>query len=214
MIFWKRQNKIEKMILGYLAEVGKCVEMFKESMGNYFVKGLKGKLKKLLGETHSFESKADDIRRDIERLLYQKELIPESRGDILGLLEALDPVPNKFESVLLQIYLQKIVFPEDLIENIKELIKINIDAYWLLDKAVKSLFNRSLSAKDIVKDIDEVESKSDKIERKLIKQIFEKDIDNGTKLLFKEVVLEIGSISDRIENVADRINIITIKQQI
>ncbi|MEK0368345.1 MAG: DUF47 family protein, partial [Nitrosopumilus sp.] len=41
-------------------------------------------------------------RREIEISLYEKALIPESRGDILGLLEAVDRIPNKAESVAFQ----------------------------------------------------------------------------------------------------------------
>jgi predicted phosphate transport protein (TIGR00153 family) len=214
MIFWKRQNKIEKMVLEYLDEVSQCVEIFEKAMGEYFYRGLEGKFKKLVDETHSHESKADDSRRKIEYILYQKELIPESRGDILGLLEAMDSVPNRFESVLYQILLQDLIIPEDLILDIKELIKINIEAYRLLDKAVRSLFDRNLSTKDIVKAVDAKESQSDMVERKMTQAIFKKNMDTGDKLLLKELVLEIGNISDKTENVAERINIIAIKQQV
>jgi hypothetical protein len=40
-----------------------------------------------LEQTHKAVSKADDMRYAIEALMYEKALIPESRGDLLGCLK-------------------------------------------------------------------------------------------------------------------------------
>lgn len=45
-------------------------------------------------QTHKFESKADDIREEIEALMLGKALIPESRRDIIGLLESINDIPR------------------------------------------------------------------------------------------------------------------------
>ena len=44
--------------------------------------------------------------------MYSKALFPESRGDILGLLEAMDKVPNQAEKALLVMLTQYIVLEE------------------------------------------------------------------------------------------------------
>ena len=40
------------------------------------------------------------MRREIEVMMYSKALFPESRGDILTLLETIDRVPNQAEAVV------------------------------------------------------------------------------------------------------------------
>ncbi|MCK5342029.1 MAG: DUF47 family protein, partial [Candidatus Heimdallarchaeota archaeon] len=53
-------------------------------------------LKKIRG----LERRADKLRRDIEAQLYLETLIPESRGDVLGLLETTDVVINTIKETI------------------------------------------------------------------------------------------------------------------
>ena len=64
------------------------------------------------------------------------------------------------------------------------------------------------------KDVEKKESESDDVEREIICTIFDSDIDTGEKILFRDMALMIGKISDLAETTADRISIIAIKRQI
>ncbi len=46
------------------------------------------------------ENKADDLRKQTETALYTYSLIPESRGDVLGLLETMDNVIDRAKLIL------------------------------------------------------------------------------------------------------------------
>ena len=48
------------------------------------------------------EHQADDLRRSTEAILYTYALIPESRGDVLGLLETLDDVIDRARTPMLK----------------------------------------------------------------------------------------------------------------
>ncbi|MCK4248639.1 MAG: DUF47 domain-containing protein [Candidatus Omnitrophica bacterium] len=213
-MFWKKQKEIEAAVDQYIKETENCIELATQAFEVYFSEGLGDKYKGIISQVHQSESKADDQRREIERTMYGKALIPASRGDILGMLEALDQIPNKFDSVLHQIDLQSMSVPAEYIDKMKQHVAVNIESYHLLIQGARSLFadmGQVLSAMDKV---DAKESESDKIERQLIKSIFDSSMDKADKILLKELVLEIGSISDRAENAADRISIIAIKQQV
>jgi len=213
-MFWKKQKEIEGAIEDYLKQTESCVEAFGEAIEVYFSEGLGDSFEELRKKTHVCESEADDKRREIERTMYGKALIPASRGDILRMLESLDQIPNKCDSVLNQIGLQSMSVPAEYVDAIKQLVKVNMESYQLLCHGARYLvadINEVLPALDKV---DAKESESDKNERDLIKTIFDSSMDKADKILLKELVLEIGSISDRAENAADRIGIIAIKQQV
>ncbi|MHC4295281.1 MAG: DUF47 domain-containing protein, partial [Planctomycetota bacterium] len=148
-----------------------------------------------------------------ETAMYDKALIPESRGDVLGMLEAIDLVPNKCESVLHQIYLQSMIVPEQFAERLQQLIRSNIESHSLLTQTVRNLFERVKRVGEGAARVSQQEAYSDIIEQQLIKAIFDSEMDTGEKLLLKELVLEIGSISDRAENAADRLRVIAVKRQ-
>ena len=48
------------------------------------------------------ESRGDELRREIQRRLYAETLLPESRGDVLELLETSDHILNACESGMWQ----------------------------------------------------------------------------------------------------------------
>lgn len=60
-------------------------------------------------------------------------------------------------------------------------------------------------------EIDKKESESDRIERSLIKDIFNTSLDKAEKILIKNIVVHIGDISDLAVDVKDRLTLAIIK---
>jgi uncharacterized protein len=213
--FWKKQETVEKMMAQYFDRCDTCFELFEKAFSTYVANGHGASFEAAVQKAHEAESAADDQRREIELTLYGKALLPESRGDLLGLLEAFDKLPNMAETVLFVILCQKTVIPQGLLDLYKKLVELNLQAYFLTRKAVDELLHNPRATLHTTKDVDEKESESDRLERKIIRSIFEQqDLSPGMQLLLKEIVLLIGKISDRAETVADRIGIIAIKRQI
>ena len=213
MMLWKRQKEIEQAVEAYLVETENCLAAFVKALEIYLADGITPNFEQQIESTHRHESRADDKRREIEYAMYERALIPESRGDILGILEAVDLVPNKCESVLYQIWLQSMSIPQEYGDRLTELVRINSESYALLCQAIRHLFSAVEQVLPTVDLVGEKESESDRIERILIKSVFDAPGDKADKVLMKEVVLEIGAISDRAENAADRVRIAAVKLQ-
>ena len=98
MIFLNKQKKIESQLAEYRHSISDCLDAFKDAISQYCLTMDRTRLQEAFTHVHCAESKADDIRRAVEVMMYSKSLFPESRGDILGLLEAMDKVPNQAES--------------------------------------------------------------------------------------------------------------------
>ncbi len=213
--FWKKQETIEKMISRYFERCDTCFELFEKAFASFVDSGQSEAFDAAVGKTHDAESAADDLRREVELTLYGKALLPESRGDILGLLESFDRLPNRAETVLFAMRCQRMVIPAAMLPSFKELVAINLKAYYALRKAVDDLFNNPRITLHSTKEVDEIESTCDRLERDIICGIFDNtELDTGTKVLLRDLVLVIGSISDRAEEAADRIGIVAIKRQI
>lgn len=213
MIFFKKQQAVLEKVQAYLDEVDLRGSRFRDCMIS-----LLGRLDDPENEgrvalVHQAESKADDIRREIEFELYDRALIPESRGDVLGLLETLNNIPSMFQSLCEQVFLQRVMFPEGLTERYLKLIEVNLKSYQLVREAVLCMFYgtdvRKLSAQ-----IDSLESESDRIERGLIRDIFAASCDKADKILLKEIVINTGDISDSGESVKDRLTLAIVKRKI
>ena len=214
-MLFSRKNKVLKMVEDYLSSANECMRHFMESLEEYFANGLSNTFDEIILKTHRAESMSDDIRREIEVAMYEKGLIPESRGDILGLLETFDKIPNKAESVLYQIQSEFLLIPDGLKPDFEKLVRINCGAYEDIARCVEELFKNIGRVKHIANEVDKKESDSDTIERGLIRKIFsDTAIDVGQKILLKELAIEIGNISDRAEDASDRLNIVAVKRYI
>jgi predicted phosphate transport protein (TIGR00153 family) len=79
---------------------------------------------------------------------------------------------------------------------------------------VSRLFTDFTNATVAVGKIDELESEADLAENMLIEHIFSSDMDGFNKILLRDLVQHIAAISDRAENVGDRIRLIVAKRSI
>lgn len=212
MLFWNKERQVESDIASYLEQNELTVATFHEAMRVLFAEGPGAHFEQLVEQTHQYETAADDQRRVIEHAMYSRALIPESRGDMLGMLEALDLVPNKCESVLFQIWTQHMVLPAAWVDDLVDMVRTNVQAHAELCKAVRSLFADAKKVSTHTRAVTALEAASDAIERRIIRAIFQSELDKADRILLKELVLEIGAISDRAENAADRVSIIAVKR--
>jgi len=215
MVLWfRRQARIEERLQAYFARCDECLAAFEKALAVYFGVGLGEPFDAAVGATHRAESAADDLRREIERTLYEKALLPDSRGDLLGLLESFDQLPNAAETVLFSIQSQALVLPEGFVDPFRVLCDTNVEAYRRVRSLVDLLLQRPRLVQASVAEVGAKESESDRIEREIIRKLFATGLETGDKLLYKDLVLLIGKISDRAENTADRIGIVAIKRQV
>lgn len=211
---WKKQEKIEHMLEGYFEQTDRCFQMFEKAFQTYQEMGLGASFDAEMGKTQDFESAADDLRREIEHTLYGRALLPESRGDILGLLESFDRIPGIAESVLYAMSCQRMSIPDSLKPMFTRLVEVNLQAYYLIRKAVDNLMNNPRVTLHNTKDVEKKESESDDVEREIICKVFDTQMETGEKVLYRDLALLIGRISDLCETCADRVSIIAIKRQI
>lgn len=213
-LFFKKQMQVEALIYKYLDRLRMTQRNFSRALNNYININKKAEFDFLTEQTHKFESEADDIREEIKSLMYSKALIPESRGDIMELLEAIDEIPRIFELILHLIQAQKLVIPDFIVPDAKDLVRISLDGFYLMLRQVKALFGKSQEIRAMVSIIDKCESHCDYIERRIISNIFDSDINPFLKLQLKELVIQLGQISDQVDRVSKLINIINMKRHV
>lgn len=211
---FRQQRQVTRLFLSYMETWRKCADTFVRAMNLYLEQGLCDEFSYLCEQTHKLESQADDIRRDIEFQLYSKALLPESRGDIFGVLETIDRVINKAESVLFQIQLENISLPGEMKGHIIRMTTITDECLQLVYDAASRCFDRNADIIGLADLIDEKESRCDHAEREAMRTIFNSDMEWHLRFQLKNLVSELGNITDRSEEVSDRLVITSIKRRV
>jgi len=212
--FLRKQKLIERYVFDYLNKWKVCLENFKNGMNVYLSEGLGEKFDFYVQQVYEMESQADDLRRKVEWEMYSKALLPESRGDILGFLETLDKIPNKAESLLNQIKLQRLTFPKELNPNLRRIVALSCEAIQLVYEAATNFISRKGDIHKLADAIDAKETECDHVEQDTISKIFTMDIDKADKILLKEFIIELGNLTDRAEDVSDRLTILSVKGRV
>jgi len=213
-MLWKKEKKVHRLMESYMNEALTCLETFQECLFAVFEDSTSEKAKELVKQVDAAESRADELRDKIEIKLYRKALMPESRGDILGLVEAVDRIPNWAEEIAYDIYLQRVKFPENLLDKFRQLTEMNVQCFRLFHKAVEALFTDINAVFDLVKNVDKIESEIDTLERELIWEVFDIEERLSYQNLLHRIVRSICDISDKTENAGDRLTIVATKKLI
>jgi predicted phosphate transport protein (TIGR00153 family) len=211
---FKKEQQLESLITQYLENLTRTQEHFVKAMDTCLDQGLCGEFAFLIEQTHKFESKADEIKEDINVLMYSRALIPESREDIMNLLEQVECIPRIFELILHLIRSQKLKLPEFIMLDVKDLIRISVESCDLMVKQIDLMLNNRPGIRGLMSTIDHNESHCDHIERSLMIKVFESNIDRIDKLQLKELIIAMGEISDQADRISKRVNILTLKRRV
>ncbi|NNG27701.1 MAG: DUF47 family protein [Ignavibacteriaceae bacterium] len=210
-VLLKKIKRLELQIDNYLDLVVKGGFLFKQGI-KYYLEEQNEEFEKRMESINTTESDADHLRRKIETKLYLETLIPESRGDVLGLLEACDKVLNMTAETLQQFSVEiPFILPE--VKNYYiELTEASISALEEMVAAVRAYFTDINRVRDHISKVQLHESESDRIAAKLKRIVFKTDIQLSQKMHMRYFALHIENIADEAEDVCDRLSIAAIKR--
>ncbi len=208
----KKTKKLEVQIDEFLDKVLNGGLYLKQGL-KYYLKKDKELFQESLNKIDTIENDADNLRRTIETKLYMHTLIPEQRGDVLGLLESADKVLNFCKEILFQLSVENPDIPEVLEERFLDLADTSVSAVECMISAVRSYFTEIQIVRDYINKTIFFEKESDKLADKLKRDIFENpDFELSRKMHIRTFALNIEKIADAAEDVCDRLSIAVIKR--
>jgi predicted phosphate transport protein (TIGR00153 family) len=184
---------------------------FKEAVRLY-LEGNSEEFELKLDRLRQAERQADTIRKNVEGQLYRETLIPESRGDVLGVLESMDSIIDRTKYTIQEFAIEQPAIPAKLNESYLKLTEQVVLAVESLSCSVRAYFHEITAVKDHLHKVKFYESESDRIAEKLKRDIFRMKLNLSVKMHLKSFVDNIDILADYAESVSDRIGIATIKR--
>jgi predicted phosphate transport protein (TIGR00153 family) len=213
-LFWKREREVRQLLGEYFDVCDRTLAAFGRAMEEYVRAGRSGVFDQHEQQVQELEGRADDLRVQIEKLLYSRALLPESRGDLLRVLEAFDHLPNLAETVVFMVATQGIDVPAPFLADLERYVGTNLEAYRHLRLTVDAFLTDPPRVEETIELVDADESRSDDQERALVTAVFASNLDKAEKLHLRELIGRIGDISDHAEQVARRLEIVALKRRV
>ena len=154
------------------------------------------------------------MRRDIESKLYEQNLIPDFRADVLEMVENIDTVLNKFDEVAHKLYIEQPDIPEDYRVLFLALVHQVTECAENMAIASRAFFRDFSTVRDYSRKVYNLEHESDGSSVQIRQKIFDSDMPLANKLQLNAIITEVADIADAAEDYIDELLIFTIKRDI
>ena len=206
-----KTRRLESQVDQFLDLITKGTLCMREAIRSY-LSGDDEDFQNRLEMVRDYERKADELRKSTESMLYTYSLIPESRADILGLLENLDNVIDRAKHILQEFDVQE---PDVEIGYLDLYVQVTDKSVKAVEHAVdatRAFFRNESRMRDCINKVDFYESEADRAGLRLKKQIFQSYMHLARKHHLRYFADSLESLSDIAEEVSGQLAIASIKR--
>jgi len=210
-LFHKTKQLNDKMT-NFLMNIIEAGVFFEKAVNKYIHKGVTRDFLNLKKIVSNLESENDTLRREIEAELYRQMILPGMRSDILDLTEACDAVINQYEALVILWSIEAPKVSENMHSKLTELTHTTLDCVGALISGVQAFFAGQLSVENEIQECYFLEHKIDILGQELKQIIFSnKRLNLARQLQLKDMVSGLEELSDKAEDAADKLKIISVK---
>lgn len=210
-----RTKELVDEIDSFWDTISKAALVFRAGALDYFNDKL-DRMMERLKEIDILENDADRLRRSIKHKLYAQMLMPDSRGDVLGLLETSDNVIDRAKKILNALDIEKPQIPAALVDDFVELTVTSVNAMDEMVKAARAFFKDIKIINDFINKVYYYEHEADKLEEHIKRKAFEsKEIEwLSHRVQLRYFTERISLLADDAEAVCERLSIYAIKRTV
>jgi len=142
--------------------------------------------------------------------------LPSTREDLISIGTSCDKIANKCEDICYMVVLQNFRFPSEYNEDVLEILALTHKQFELLEKSISLLFARIgdlMKDQSILDEIRDYESSVDEFERKLLEKTYSRGMQLAECMQLATFTEDLCDISDIIENIADKIQIMLVTRK-
>ncbi|MCP4292264.1 MAG: DUF47 family protein [bacterium] len=213
MPLFRASKAIENQIDEFLDVVAEGALVYREGVKAY-LEGDTEEFEARIVAIDKLESRADKLSKEVESDLYSHSLIPEHRGDVLGLLENTDNIIDTAKTSLYQFSVEQPNIPDEFDSQYLKLAEACFQAVEAVIVSARAFFRDAAAVKDNLYKVHHYEKEADQISDALKRSIFAGDLDLAHKIHLRYFALNVEKVSDKAESVADRLAIYAIKRNI
>ena len=216
MILFKKEKEVIELILKHLEVIENVIKSGLKTIEFYLDANI-SEAKAWARKTRSTESEADLIRYEIRDKLYSGAYLPLLREDIYKLVESIDKVGNAAEACSDFFLNQRPLIPDEMKPHFLAVSKESLGVMDSLKLAILCYFKGDCkieTVRDHTREVGIQESRVDKLEWDLTKEIFTSKIDFAHKTHLKHCLDTIVEVSDRAEDAGDQLELATLKSMV
>lgn len=207
--FVSSEERVFQLISKFLDSVIKSVSELDAAIGALIAKD-SGAVKKAVDAVSIAEQDADDVRRSIERAIFEGRFF--DRGEKIDLMEKIDDVADYAETAAQTIMFKELAsLPEEIASLLAEMTAATKKTVISLRHAMASLYTNFSAVSNYVKMIEDERDKVRETYGKLIRQVYTSRLSPVTMMILRDLSFRISRVADNAEEAGDRIDFLAVK---
>ena len=198
----------------FLDKVSEAIMVVEQVFMHYFDNGADQYLDDKLEQIFIIEARGDELRRNVATVMYTQMLMPDTREDVLTLLDFLDNVLDDCTHLIALIAIERPELQNEFTAGFRELTTEVVKASQYMVQAARAYFKEPYAVRDHVHKISFHETESTKIIVRLGKAIFATDLPLEYKRLLIDIAVRIRELASHADDVGDRTAIFAVKRSV
>lgn len=174
---------------------------------------------KCQSEIADLEKKADNLKKELRLHLPKGLWLPVHRNDLLKILTMQDAVANRTEDIAGLIIGRRMIFPQEMLDKLWQLIRKSVEATEQANKAIHELdelLETGFRGREVdvvetmIHELDKIEHETDDLQVEVRKQLFEieKSLPPVDVMFYYQTIEWIGDLADRAELVGGNLQLL------
>ncbi|MGD2134993.1 MAG: DUF47 family protein [Gemmatimonadales bacterium] len=211
---FKTTKALKAQIDEMLDVVSQGALAYERGLHQYLQRGWDDATAEKAAQLKSFESRSDKLHHAIGQSLYTEMLLPDTSGDVLGLLGYLDSLLDTLHHSFEVVRVERPEIPADLTDALEECVSLAAKTVEEVVVAARSYFRDPLTARDHIHKIHFFESETERTAVRIMERLFQSDLPLERKLQLRGQVWLIDRVADLADDAGDALAIYAVKRSV
>ncbi|MDJ0611573.1 MAG: DUF47 family protein [Kiloniellales bacterium] len=211
---FQRTSLLISGIDDYLDRVADSMLVLEQTLMHYVDQGADEHLEQRLKQIREIESRADELRREIANVMYTQMLMPDTRGDILTLLDEIDNVLDDCVRLVVGLAIERPEVPKDVNDDTKIIVANVVKSVEAMVEGARTYFKDPRAVRNHTQKIGFYEEEATTLSLQLGVRVFDSDLPLERKRQLGDWIVSFRQIASKANDVGDRMAIFAVKRSL
>ena len=210
----RRTRFLQAQIDEFLDVVSQATLAYEAGVADYLQHGWTDAVEEKSTRIREYENQGDRLRSGIGTALYTEMLLPDTVGDVLGLLGALDHLLDVLKTNIIMLRVERPAFPPELLAGVREMLRAACETLEQTVLASRSYFRDPAAARDHHHKIHFYENEAEHTGLRVMEAIYASELSLAEKRQLREQVMRIDRLADMADDAGDALAIYAVKRSL
>lgn len=211
---FRTTNQLIREIDEFIDKVSEAQMVVERTLLHYFEVGPDEELDQKIGQIAKIEERADELRRNVANMMFSEMLMPDTRGDVLTLLDEVDTTLDDCVHIIVELAIERPKPVEKFSDGYEALINEVGQAVQDMLRAARSYFKDPNTIQDHVHKVAFHSKEATRIALRTGREIFDSDLSLSRKRQGRDWIANIRRLASHAGDIGDQLAIFAIKRSI